>query len=369
MSCQIIRTINIFLETAGMLYRHVNGFSLFDFLEYEKRTRNAEIPESIRRRTTALQAILNQVCRDLDPQDPALRYYFGNHALEETDICLAFYLTNQLIGSDASGEAAVELMLRFWNQGIDRGWCLDPVHTNGLHFREPTKDDGDLFDQIRKMKLPPSLQMDMYSALRNFEGTIRDLSALMEPTARKLEQALAEQSWILEESIAHWEEQLTRITPAQFLASAIGQGNQVDPQTPTVVQIQLMNSNILVIREADPDAGQPAHVFSLGCCVSADTILRRRQRDEAYVCSVMKFLGDPRRVEVLRRLNLEKGYGGDLAEVMGMDPSNMYRILTQLHNFGLLDQERGHWRSYYRTNEKAFRSFLKLLEHTVLGTN
>ena len=85
------------------------------------------------------------------------------------------------------------------------------------------------------------------------------------------------------------------------------------------------------------------------------------------VGNMLKCIGDKKRLEILQRLNREPQFGGELAESMGMDPGHTSRILTQMHAYGFLQEEKDRLRLYYRPDREVIHNFLELVEATIFS--
>ena len=52
---------------------------------------------------------------------------------------------------------------------------------------------------------------------------------------------------------------------------------------------------------------------------------------------------------------------------MGVDSGHMSRILSQMHSYGFLREDKDRLRGYYRTDPEAIHNFLVLVEDTILS--
>ena len=50
-----------------------------------------------------------------------------------------------------------------------------------------------------------------------------------------------------------------------------------------------------------------------------------------------------------------------------MDSGHMSRILSQMHGYGFLREEKDRQRVYYRTDPEAIHNFLEMVEDTILS--
>ena len=68
-------------ETIAMLTKYVNRISMLDIRDTLLRLYRSGLDETWRRRLECLQEILEQVCADVDREDPDMQYFFSKREL------------------------------------------------------------------------------------------------------------------------------------------------------------------------------------------------------------------------------------------------------------------------------------------------
>jgi DNA-binding transcriptional ArsR family regulator len=109
------------------------------------------------------------------------------------------------------------------------------------------------------------------------------------------------------------------------------------------------------------------NILYIGSAIPANGMPRSRGGDVVTVGNMLKCIGDKKRLEILRRLSAEPSYGLELAEIMGVDSGHMSRILSQMHSYGFLREDKDRQRVYYRTDREAIHNFLELVEDTIFS--
>jgi DNA-binding transcriptional ArsR family regulator len=133
----------------------------------------------------------------------------------------------------------------------------------------------------------------------------------------------------------------------------------------TRVAVLMMDSNLLSATAAKAFLQLGYNALYIGCAIPANGLPRSRGGDLETVGNMLKSIGDKKRLEILRRLADAPSYGLELAEDLGMDSGHMSRILSQMHGYGFLIEEKDRLRVYYRTDREAIRSFLDMVENTI----
>lgn len=364
----VVREPFMLLETVSMLYKYVNGITFQSELSRLKQLVDAPVYEILNRRAGWLQEILFKVCKGLDPTDPVLQKYFSKVSLEVADVCLAYFMTHSFVTAKKPGYwDNVDEICAIWRDIQDRGARIDPRSINGFLFSQDSDETTDLFSQVKVLNLPPEFRLELYEAMKDFEKNLRSLAERLEPLASKLEENYRQERWLLEESVDHWEAEFQKMPPLDFLAAFAGKAFTESAGEETVVAVSLMNSSQLVVEMASGLYLHGEHnVFFVGACMTTESIPKRKGANLERIGVILKYLGDWKRLEILRQLNKKQGYGLELADRMGMDSGNMSRILVQLHQYGFLQQEREALRNYYRTDRTVIRNFLKAVETAIL---
>lgn len=361
MKVEIVRDPFILLETVEMLYKFVNSISFRSILTQRRPGAEPETDDRLVRRLEQLQSIMEETCKDLDPQDPSLQRFFGSVETGEKDraVCLAKFMICSFCFLEHTGlEESIRLIRQTWHKLQDNGSWINQYSSVRLRFSEDPGSPGDLLDQICALRLPAGFQLELYQTLRRFDQNLDELMALIRPVAARLSQTIHQADWILDELEAYWRD--SEETPLEFLSRLFGDEVADMEGKKTTMAISLMYSNMVIYEIADGDEEQ--NYIYMGCNVNTGSTLRSRESSFESVSAVLKALSDKKRLEILSRLNKERSYCHELSETMNADQGNMSRNLSILYNYGFLRMEREAQRNYYHTDLEAIRTFLRQVE-------
>ena len=226
---------------------------------------------------------------------------------------------------------------------------------------------GDLFMQIKAMRFPGEFQMKMYECFRDFRRSMAELVELIEPCAAALEEILNRESALFRETEEYWDAHFRRTGLEAFVATFASEPFLEKLSDHTRVAVLLMDSDLLTAIAAHSPLALEYNILYIGCAIPANGLPRSRGGDVETVGNMLKCIGDKKRLEILRRLSREPSYGLELAEELGMDSGHMSRILSQMHGYGFLREDKDRLRVYYQTDREALHNFLELVEDTVFS--
>ncbi len=355
----------ILFETIEVLYRFVNKISYRSLLSLRLASEDKSEGDRMVEQVEQLQEILEETCRGLDPQDPILRRFFARVDTRDKQegTCLARLLTFSFFSlKEAEFWKNVEEIRTNWQFLQKNGAWVQNYYIMGLEFSYGEGCPGDLLDQVCALELPPEFQLNLCRALRSFDQSLDELANLIYPVAQRLEETLQQTSWILDEPVTYW--QNSPVTPLDYLADTLGQSLTIREDEHTVVAIFVMNYNFVLYKQSDIMAHE-SYLY-LGCGISVKRQRRSQSLTYEMLSLSLKALSDKKRLEILGRLSKERAYSLELAEAMGVDPSNMSRNLALLCSYGFLKQEREGQKNYYHTDHEAVRHFLRQVERVLL---
>ena len=361
----IVRDHYLLYETIELLYRFANNISYRSLLSLQMAVDATAEHDRAVRQAEELQCILEETCLGLSSQDPQLQRYFGKIPVGdgEESTCLARLLVFSFftLKTPDFWENVQEIRKNWWYLQQKGAWIQD-YHLMGLDFTFGGCCPGDLFEQICRLNMQPEAQMLLCRALRNFDEALNELAELIYPVAEKLKTAIRKLDWLLEEKVQYWEK--SEVSPLKYLENATGQSLFEEDET-TIVAVFAMNSHFLLYKKSDMGENQSYVYLGSGASVKS----HRRDKNMTYemVSLSLKALADKKRLEIIGRLSKSRAYSLELAEAVGMDPSNMSRTLTQLCNYGFLRQKKEGQKNYYETDKEALRQFLRHLETALLN--
>ena len=357
MKIEIIDEPFLFMDTLELLHKHINGIRFAAM--WNPCHEPTPIDQIIRERLDTLQAVLDEVCREVDASDPLLKKYFGFVELEpvRNSACLARFLVSAFVDYRSPGfDDTVADILAQWHKMNETGGRLCMSKGTGLQYVCDGSDSGDLFAQIYRLELPAEFRLSLYGALHKFPESLRELAELMRPISLRLEKVLKDSGLLLGEMAHYWMN--TPISPLEFLSSSLGKEAVEGAGEHLRLAIGLMSANVLYYgMEHDPGRERPYSYMYIGCCITAKSLLLEHSVALDEAGATLRGLSERKRLEVLHRLAKQKLCGQELAEVLGMDRGNLSRLLSVLYSQGFLKQERENQRVYYRADRDAMQHF------------
>lgn len=360
MKYEIIRQPFLFMETLELLHKHINGISFTSMIDDRVDPDETPVRAEIRKRLAVLQGIMDEVCRDVYVNDPALCRYFSYVDSGEnfSSSYLARFTISAFMDYKHPGfDETVEDILATWKQLQTRGgWLRRGSGACLVRSLEPSSP-GDLFAQVYAMEdLPADFRLSLYGALRSFPETMKELSVLMRPVAEKLDRAIKNSGLSLDEMADYWLK--SHLPPMEFLSGSMGEHVTEGAGDKTRVAIALMNANqVFFGMEHECGWHREYNYLYMGCCIFTHSLLKEQAAALDEVSTILRSLSERRRLDVLRRLAKTSCYGLELAEFMNMDRGNLSRLLSVLHSQGFLRQEKENQRIYYRANREAVQAF------------
>ena len=209
--------------------------------------------------------------------------------------------------------------------------------------------------------------MKMYECFRDFDRSMEELVGLIEPCARALEEILCRETDLFRSVERYWDDIFRNNGVEPFVSTFANEAFRAKMSENTHVAVLLMDSDLLTAVAAHSPLELEYNILYIGSAIPANGLPRSRGGDVETVGNMLKCIGDKKRLEILRRLSAEPSYGLELAEVMGMDSGHMSRILSQMHSYGFLREDKDRLRVYYRTDREAIHNFLEMVEDTIFS--
>ena len=370
MEYEIVKGPFLLMETVAMLYKYVNGISFQSAISRQRFFMSNTAYQDQSKKMNRLQEIMELLCAGLDTSDPRIRHYFACASDDPESICLAQLLTPPFCTLREPGlrENAAEICA-IWQDLHRRGYWLTSRNEGNMVFSF-TNDPGcpgDLFMQIKAMRFPGSFQMEMYECFRDFERSMAELVELIEPYAMALDEALGREKELFRDAERYWDDHFRKTGLQSFVASFANEAFLSKMSEQTRVAVLLMDSDLLTAVSARSPLALEYNILYIGSAIPANGLPRNRGGDVATVGNMLKCIADKKRLEILRRLSAQPSYGLELAEIMGVDSGHMSRILSQMHGYGFLREDKDRLRVYYRTDPEAIHNFLELVEDTILS--
>lgn len=317
-----------------------------------------------------LQRIMEEVCDGLDTEDPRIRHYFARASDDPESVCLAQLMIHPfctLRETDLRKNA--QEICGIWQDLQRRGYWLTSANEENLvfSFTNGPGCPGDLFLQIKALRFPGDFLMEMYESFRDFAGSMGELADLIEPLSRRLEEVFHRENWLFRETEEYWSDAFQKKGLMEFVATFADEPFLQRMNDTTYVAVLMMDSDLLTAATADSHLNLGYNTLYIGSAIPYNGLPRSRGGDLETVGNMLKCIGDKKRLEILRRLSRESSYGLELAEIMGVDSGHMSRILSQMHGYGFLREEKDRLRVYYQTDRETIHNFLEMVEDTIFS--
>lgn len=370
MGYEILRGPYLLMETVAMLHKYINGISFQSAISRQRFFMSNPAYMAQSRRMMRLQSIMEELCAGLNTSDPRLRHYFASAGDDPEGVCLAQLMTHPFCTLREPGlrENAAEIC-RIWKDLLSRGYWLTSRNGENMVFAI-TNDPGcpgDLFMQIKAMRFPGAFQMEMYECFRDFERSMEELVELIEPYGNALAEFLRREQSLYQDAERYWSDTFRKTSLESFVATFTNEAFLAKMSEHTRVAVLLMDSDLLTAVAAHSPLDLDYNILYIGSAIPSNGLPRSRGGDVESVGNMLKCIGDKKRLEILRRLSAEPSYGLELAEVMGVDSGHMSRILSQMHSYGFLREDKDRQRVYYQTDREAIHNFLELVEDTIFS--
>ena len=368
MGYEIVQGPFLLMETVGMLHKYVNGISFRSAISRQRFFMSDGDYADRNRKMGYLQEMMERICAGLDVTAPRIRHYFACVENDPENVCLAQLMTHPFCTLRQPGlRENAEEICGIWKELQRRGYWLTSRNQENMVF-SLTRDPGcpgDLFMQIKAMRFPGEFQMEMYECFRDFDKSMAELVELIGPYARALEQCLGREKSLFRDTEEYWDGIFRKTSLEGFVETFAGDAFLTKMSGLTRVAVLLMDSDLLTAVAAHSPLDLEYNILYIGSAIPANGLPRRRGGDLQTVGNMLKCIGDRKRLEILRRLSSEPSYGLELAEVMGVDSGHMSRILSQMHSYGFLREDKDRQRVYYQTDREAIHNFLELVEDTI----
>ena len=370
MGYEIVRGPFLLMETVAMLHKYVNGLSFQSAISRQRFFMSTQDYLAQSENMRRLQQMMEHICKDLDRNSPRFRHYFACAGEDPESVCLAHLMIHPFctLREPELRKNAAEIC-KIWQDLQQRGYWLTSRNEENMVFAF-TNDPGcpgDLFMQIKALRFPGHFQMKMYESFRNFDQSMEELVELIEPYARSLQSHFRREQGLFREAERYWDEAFQKTSLVDFTATFANEAFLAKMSSHTRVAVLMMDSGLLTAVAAHSPLELEYNILYLGSAIPANGMPRSRGGDVVTVGNMLKCIGDKKRLEILRRLSAEPSYGLELAEIMGVDSGHMSRILSQMHSYGFLREDKDRQRVYYRTDREAIHNFLELVEDTILS--
>ena len=366
MATTVLHRPVILYETLEALYQYVN-----ETWQAERRSRflakaaQRSTPDQQHRlgELTRMQdSLMEEVCRDVDREDPRILHFFRRWETENKwqNLCLTKLLVYSFLDITAADwETAVSRLRENADAIFSAPYEIFDVNSGGLSIR-PWQGEGqppELIDQLDQLALEEEYRWTFYKALRRYPRYLEELETLLRPLARRMEQALDRNRPLLEPVYARWERYFADHTFAQFLGNLTDQAVE-DDDLDNRVNVSVLAGTDVIYTYQDTLACRSVRQIYIGVLIDENARVNRVQMSHEDLCSLLRIISDRSKFEILCHIARQEAYGQELAKKLGLTTATISRHMAILQDAGLVHTRRSESRVYYRMNRETLQNLL-----------
>ncbi len=351
-------------ETVEMVCAYVNHESMAFHRDRMNRG-NKEKPDGIwYRRLTRLQEIMEMCCGDLNRDDSAVQHFFRKMETGNTGAYayLAVGLTQAfMLYQSPDFDEEIQALKTHWRRLQEEGFTLQEFGGGGLNIAplNPEEENRPLHLQIYDLDYPPELRLELLTAYLSYDRELDALAELLRPYALRLQNHYAQEPWLMDSTVAYWQEQFRTMTPEEFFRKGLKLNEELREMAERRVCFSLMGCGQVAVVLREPEGEMGYGLFIMGCAAMINFGILDSNVNIEQVLSKIRSISDWNKFEILRRLSRQESYCQKLADELDCHTGNISRNLTTLWKDGFLTRREGENRVYYETNAEELAKFFK----------
>lgn len=346
------------LETAELVFSFVND------LPARALTAPGEycIPEE-----EALR-IRQEICRDLDPTDKQLQYFFQGFRLEDGSSRLSNLATTMLYSCVFALPSDVREMkqqlLEFW-ASIKPPYCISAADPFALSFDHAQSSEfSSLSEEMNKVPVPMVYQIRLVEVFSQYARYLDLLTDLLEPLARRLEPLL--EPWVLRaQPLVHQWEQYFRDPEnvRRFFINRVS-GFHCEHLELALRYFPAEIGYYRVVSQEKDTPDQASLLPGLGMKPGCDRASASPALDDREI-TALRLISNPDRLAMLQAMTRRPMGGNELADELGLNSGTVFRDLNNLATAQLITRDVQGRKSVYRTNTEMLRRLMNRILHVV----
>ncbi len=339
------------LETAELVFSFVND------LPASQLTAPGEfcIPEE-----EALK-IRTEVCRDLNPQDRQLQYFFQGFVMEHSRSRLSNLATTMLyscLGTFSSdAEQMKQKLLDFWAK-IDPPYCISAADPFALSI-DTAKQQGfvPLSEEMNKVSVPEAYQLRLVGAFSQYEYHLNQLMEILRPLARRLEPLL--EPWVqrAQPLVRRWEQFFQKEENVRAFFRNRVDGFRCDAIELTLRYFPAEGGYYRVFGKTQTELNEACLLTGLGMKVGVEKPAEAPFLSDQEM-TALRLIANQDRLAMLHAMMGQSMGGYELAEELGLNSGTVFRDLNNLATAQLITRDARGRKSVYRTNIEMVRQLM-----------
>lgn len=348
----IRQTPCILLETAELVFSFVNDLPVSEL------TGPGEwcIPEE------EVQAIRQEVCRGLDPQDRQLQFFFqgfqftgGRNRLSNLATTLLY--SNLFTMPRGVGEMK-EQLLEYWEK-IEPPYCLSAADPFALSFIHGSPEEfSPLSEEMNKVPAPPQYQLRLVDGFSQYPWHLNQLVEILEPLAQRLEPLL--EPWVqrAQPLLRSWEQFLQSPENVQNFFRNRMAGFQCRQIELCLRFFPAKGGYYRVMYQEKNEPGLACLLPGLDMKPGAPKAATTQALDDEEV-TALRLIANPDRLAMLSAMMRRPMGGHELASELGLNSGTVFRDLNNLATAQLITRVMDGRKRVYNTNMDALRQLMR----------
>lgn len=297
--------------------------------------------------------ILEQVCDQLSPKDPDLRYYFQKYPLQEKTgaTCLARLMVFTFINLSAlEPDGGFQSLCDTWDRLRQSGYYFTDCTDHGLCMYTPKDPEAPPFAHgLWQLPLPKPCKERLMEVFSDFPRHVKRLESLMRPVIDRLGPALAPWLSRAEPMIQQWE-RLQDQELMLFMETQLC----IQPSAP----LQSATASLLFFLPNQTPGLVDEERSMARLCIGVNVPLLKGHtwpKPEEWEYAAMRLLGSPARMEMLQAMSERPMTSRELAQELGLHLGAVTRDVRNMHESRLLVLKLGGPRPHYSANFDTLR--------------
>lgn len=358
-----------YAEAVYLLYNFVNHVSYDEDYNRIVQTYGLQISpqnDMLQKRIRELSRIAAKVTEGLDPENERLRFFFERlpGTDRKTGCCLAQVMLVSVPIQCTDVDSFARQLTEDYEAMQAIGIKINDMSPMGLVL-EPWDGSGkpdSMASQIQRLPCSVESKWEILRVLTDFGDFVRELTELIRPVARLLEQSMETLVGMNEELLETWSAYFQIHTVDEFQNQMFDSSFLfLEENLPHEIWLGIWNFNAFgVWSEWVVSGPKKVRIAYIGMGISLDLAVDRRVRpDEESLCTTLRALSGKDKLEILRRCAREPCSAAKLATAMQLNSGTVSRNLYGLYKLGYLetrgDGERVNYITRLDNMERIFR--------------
>lgn len=313
--------------------------------------------------------IRREACQGLDPDSEALQFFFRGIPFEDKSSgllsvarCMVYSLTEELI---PDAEATVQMLLKIW-PNYRRNAHINNISVYGIGFSDGESGGfHSLAKEITKLPVPAAFQMQLVEAFSDYEHSLRELAALLQPVIDKL--AILLEPWVLKaQPLAdQWEEYFSSEEHVRdFFMQKIAIPDLGAAEL--TFALHYLKSDLGLAHYSTEPASRVNLLLGVGLEVAPVDSRASKQSMQNCDYLILRQLANADRMSMLLAMMAAPMTAQEITRKLSLHPGSVFRDLNNMSNSNLLIRESLGSKETYRTNhvliERLLQKILNLFD-------